>query len=324
MKNSKISMVSATALCYGAATVVNAIATGRGAAFGIGLEAKVTVELRESGGVTAIDVAEPKLVETCVKNTLKLFPYNYGAVIKVESNIPVARGLKSSSAVANAAVLATFGALAKKHGSMKMLRVDKETTRQQITIGRDEVKDELVLDISVKSAKEAGVTITGALDDASACYFGGFAVTDNTNNKIVRKGDLEKLSAVVFVPDEKAYTKDTDVEALKAFDRELGAIWNLALQGDLYTAMTLNGLVCSTALWPNSRLKAVGGGGAKPTEIAAAAMKAGAIAAGLSGKGPAVVAIIRGDADRILDAWQGFEGKLIETKVNNEKARVIL
>jgi shikimate kinase len=52
-------------------------------------------------------------------------------------------------------------------------------------------------------------------------------------------------------------------------------------------------------------------------------MQAGAIAAGLSGTGPAVAAITKKDPDRIMDAWQGFEGKIIETKVNNEKARIV-
>lgn len=304
-------MVSATALCHGAATIVNAIATGRGAAFGIGLEAKVAVELKDATGVTALDVKEPELVEACVKNVLKLFPYKYGATVKVDSKIPVARGLKSSSAVANAAVLATFGALAKKHGQIRMLRLDKETHRQQLSVGEDEIKDETILDISVRSAKEAGVTITGALDDAAACYFGGFAVTDNSKNRILRRGEMERMSVVIWVPEKKNYTKDVDVEALKAFDKELDAAWNLALQGDLYTAMTINGQICSAAL-------------DMPRDVAPKAMKAGAVAAGLSGKGPAVVAIMKGDPDRVLNAWQGLGGSVAETRVNNEKARIIL
>jgi shikimate kinase len=303
-------MVSATALCHGAATIVNAIATGKGAALGLDLGAKVAVDLRDSESVTAVDVEDPKLVEACVRNVLKLFPYKYGAVIRVESDIPIARGLKSSSVVANAAVLAAFGALAKKHGQIKTLRIDKTTQRQQLIIGGAEVKDDIILDISIKSAKEAGVTITGALDDAAATYFGGFAVTDNLKNKIARRGMMEKLDAVVFVPEERAYTKDVDVARLKAFSREFDAAWNLALSGDLYTAMTLNGLVCSAALGQSA-------------ELAATAMRAGAIAAGMSGKGPAVVAITKGDAKKIAEAWSGFGGRVIETKVSNEKARII-
>jgi shikimate kinase len=306
-------MVSATASCHGAATIVNAIATGKGAAFGLGLEAKVTVELKEgSGSVTAIDVSEPGLVETCVKEVLGLFDYDYSATVRVESDIPIARGLKSSSAVANAAVLATFGALAKRHGRIRMQRIDKEISRQQLIVGNDEIKDETVLDLSVSCAKKAGVTITGALDDTAACYFGGFAVTDNGENKIMRKGETEDLSAVVFVPEGKSYTKDFDVEAVKTYDREVDAIWNLALQGDLYTAMTLNGLVYSAALENETAKKA-----------ADLAMKAGALSAGLSGTGPAVVAVTKGESDAVLDAWQELGGKVIETKTNNQKARII-
>ena len=303
-------MISATALCHGAATIVNAIATGKGAAFGLGLEAKATVELKDGSSVTAINVSEPKLVETCVKNTLKLFNYNYGATIRIESEIPIARGLKSSSAVANAAVLATVGALAKKHGGIKMMRIDKTKSIQQLVIGDELIKDETILDISVNSAKEAGVTITGALDDVAASYFGGFVVTDNSKNKIMRKGEMEDLSAVIFVPKEKSYTKDVNVEKMRVYAREVDAAWNLALQGDLYTAMTLNGQIYSTAL-------------ELPADIASAAMDAGAIAAGLSGKGPSVVAITKGNTDKILNAWGNLGGKLIETKVSNEKAKVI-
>jgi len=317
-------MVSATALCHGAATIVNAIATGRGAAFGIGLGSRVTVELKDSPSITVLGSEssvhgaeeDPKLVETCVKNALKLFPkYGYGATIKVESEIPVARGLKSSSVVANAAVLATFGALAKKHGGIKTLRIDKETHRQQLVINGAELKDDVVLDISIRSAKEAGVTITGALDDAAASYFGGFVVTDNLKNKIARRGMMEKLNAVIFVPEERAYTKDVDVVALKAFSRELDAVWSMALSGDLYTAMTLNGLICSAALETEDRRRG--------TAVASAAMKAGAVAAGLSGKGPAVVAIVKGDTRGIKDAWSSLGGRVIETTVSNEKGRIV-
>jgi len=306
-------MVSATALCHGAATIVNAIAAGRGAAFGLDLPARVTVELRDSGSVTAVNVGEPKLVEICVRNVLNLFDYGYGAAIHVESDIPVARGLKSSSAVANAAVLATFGVLAKKHGGIKTLRIDKELSRQQLVIGNEEIRDETILDISVQSAKEAGVTITGALDDAAAAYFGGFAVTDNLQNRILRRGEMEKLSAVIFVPEKQTHTRDFDVAGARIFRREVEAVWQLALSGDIYTAMTLNGLIYSAAI-----------GDGNSARIAALAMRAGAVAAGLSGTGPAVVAITKGNADKILAAWDGLNGRLIETRVNNEKARVIL
>lgn len=303
-------MISSTAVCHGAASIVNAIATGKGAAFGLDLKTKVTVELTEDPGIDAADVKEPDLVCSCVKKTLGKYPYDYGAHITVESEIPIAKGLKSSSVVANATVLATLGALAKRHGRIRSMRIDKELSIQQLIIAEELVKDETVLDIGISAAKEAGVTITGALDDSAAAYFGGFAVTDNRNNKIMRKGELETLDAIIFVPEADCYTRDFDVDSSKRFAREVDAIWDLALRGDLYTAMTLNGLVYSTALGVSS-------------EMITAAFEAGALCAGLSGTGPAIVALTRKDADAILSAWDAYDGHLIHTKTNNQKAKVV-
>lgn len=299
-------------MCNGAATIVNAIATGKGAAFGIGLETRVTVELKESRSVDAIldRDEDPKLVELCVKKVLGMFNYEPGAVVRVESNIPIARGLKSSSVVANAAVLAAFGALAKKYGKLRMMRLDKHTQRQQLYIEDTMVKDDLILKIAVEAAREVGVTITGALDDAAASYYGGFVVTDNLGNKILRKGEMEKMSVVVFVPEKRIYTRETDVQRMRLFKREADVIWNMALNGDLYTAMTLNGLLYSGIL-------------EQQAEIAMSAFDAGAIAAGLSGTGPAVVALTKRDPDRIATQWHAFDGKIMETKVSNQKARVV-
>ena len=306
-------MISATALCNGAATIVNAIATGKGAAFGIGLETKVRVDLMESGDISVVMSGleeDPKLVKLCVKKVLETLRFDYGATVTTESNIPIARGLKSSSVVANAAVLATFGALAKKHGRITGLRINKHETRQQLEINRSVVQPDLILKLGIEAAKEAGVTITGALDDAAAAFYGGFVVTDNTQNKILRKGDLESCDVLIFVPSEKSYTKDFDVAKAKLFAREIDLIWNEALKGDLYTAMTLNGLVYSATLEQSN-------------EVAMAALKEGAIAAGLSGTGPAVVALTRSAPGRIVSAWHTFDGEVIKTKVSNQRAKVI-
>ncbi len=54
------------------------------------------------------------------------------------------------------------------------------------------------------------------------------------------------------------------------------------------------------------------------------ALIAGALAAGLSGTGPAVTAIVSDEKkDLVKDAWQAYEGDIIEARVNNEKAKVV-
>ncbi|ODS42810.1 MAG: shikimate kinase [Candidatus Altiarchaeales archaeon IMC4] len=285
----------ATSVCNGAATIINAIATGKGAAFGIGLETKATVELDGSGEIKGKIIGSPdedtRLIELCVGNTLKYFGAKNGATIETESEIPIARGLKSSSTAANAAVLATIGAL--KEGGKKI-----------------KISDTDIIKLGVKAALEAKVTITGAFDDASAAYFGGYVITDNKEMKILKHAAMEELDIIVFVPDKKSYTKDFNIEATKSIKESIEFAWGEALKGNIYEAMVTNGMLYSDALGYNPK-------------IAKSAIDAGALAAGLSGTGPAVVAVTKGNIEKIESAWKEFGGQLIETRVNNEKAGII-
>ena len=99
------------AACRGAATIVNAIATGRGAAFGITLEADAVVELeRGNGDIVLRGSAEGNdLISGCARAvaTKALGNSEVTGEVHIKSDIPISRGLKSSSAVSNAVVLAT-------------------------------------------------------------------------------------------------------------------------------------------------------------------------------------------------------------------------
>jgi shikimate kinase len=54
------------------------------------------------------------------------------------------------------------------------------------------------------------------------------------------------------------------------------------------------------------------------------ALKAGAVAAGLSGKGPAVAAIVhKAKAESVREAWQTRQGEIMQASVNDEKAKVL-
>ena len=75
-----------------------------------------------------------------------------------------------------------------------------------------------------------------------------------------------------------------------------------ARQGNIFGALTLNGFLYSSAL------------GYDPM-IALDALSAGALAAGLTGTGPAMVAIAKPNhVNRVKKAWQGRRGKIIITK----------
>ena len=278
----------------GSATVVNAIASGRGAAFAVDLRVRAEVALTKKSrkiiGRIADDPREStKLIEICVKKVLKQLKLDkvYGAKVTTRSQVPIAVGLSSSSAAANATVLATFVALGKKPSA---------TT---------------ALNLGVDAAMEAGVTITGAFDDASASFLGGGVVTDNFKRKILKRFKVDpKLMVLIYVPQKKLYTSKIDAKKVKKLANFVNVAHKLALSGDVLSALTMNGLIYSRAL------------GHDPT-IAIEALDAGAIAAGLTGKGPAVVAIV--EPKSLIDVkknWSKRAGKIIITKPSKVGAKV--
>ncbi len=283
----------AEAVSHGAITVVNAMATGRGAALGVDLWTKARVTLTDRAGViTGRNLTWPNqrstLVEAVVRRILERFRVysRFGAVVETQSNIPIAAGLKSSSAASNAIALATLWALGER------LR-DIETVK-----------------LGVEASLAAGVSLTGAFDDACACYFGGLLVTDNTNRRILKRFSPQgKLDVLIHVPRKKVYTRNIYPKQLKIIGELVEAAHREALRGNYWLSLTANGLIYSLALgYDTSPVKE--------------ALNAGAIAAGLSGKGPAVAAIVpNSKVKTVLSAWTSFSGKVIQTSLNYEKAR---
>jgi len=287
--------VKAQAVAHGAATIVNAIALGKGAAFGVNLSTKAEVTLTDEpavikGEITSDPTENTTLIEKTVKRVFHRFKVEkqFGAKVQTWSDIPIARGLKSSSAAANAVALATVAALG------------------------ETLDDLAVVKLGVEAAFDAKVTVTGAFDDACASYFGGAMVTDNTKNKIVKRLALpEGLTVLFHVPPRKAYTGDADVVGLKRIKPMVKIAYKEALKGNFWDALSLNGLVYSVALGCDA-------------SIALDALAAGAVAAGLCGKGPAVTAVVADDkVDAVKQALQRYEGEVLQTRLNREKAKVI-
>jgi shikimate kinase len=285
----------ASAIAHGAATIVNAIALGRGAAFGVDLWTKAEVKLTSEAGVFKVEItSDPHentlLVEKTAARVIQRFGLEkcFGAKIKTKSSIPIARGLKSSSAAANATALATAAALDRKLDDLEIVKT------------------------GVEAAFDAKVTLTGAFDDACASYFGGAVITDNLNRQILKQTPLPKDLAVLFhVPPKKAYTINADVNRLQTVKPLVETAFEKALEGKIWEALTLNGLVYSAASSQNP-------------EVAIDALAAGAVAAGLCGKGPAVTAVAPKDCvDKVKAALQKYEGEVIAAHPNSEKAKVL-
>jgi shikimate kinase len=278
--------MSAEAAAYGAVTIVNAMATGKGAAFGIDLWTKARVKLTDDGAIETRILNDDKentlLAERCVRAVFGYFGTSkLGAKVETNSNIPIARGLKSSSVAGNAIVLATLAAL-QKH-----------------------LKPSDVLNLVVDASLQAKVSVTGAFDDAAASLYGNVVVTDNVARRVLRTFPVEDHHVLLLVPPEKAYTADADLRRIKTVAKQVEIAHEQALAGKYWNALTLNGLIYSHVL----RL---------PADVIVESLEAGALAAGISGKGPAYAFVVEERfKDPVLDVLKRHEGDVIVSKTRN-------
>ncbi len=262
-------------LSHGAVTIVNAIATGKGAAFGIDLRTEAWVELNGSGRV---DVAiegfqgeSDELARRCVINTLDRFQATgQGAKVTTRSQIPISRGLKSSSAAANAIVLATIQALGEELDGPEAIR------------------------IGTKSAIEANVSVTGAFDDACASLLGGIVLTDNAKQQLIRREQMpEGRKVLIHVPKFQIRKQGLPMQRIRSLSKLIDVAFAEALAGRYAEAMMLNSLCYSAALELDTR-------------VMIAALQNGALAAGLSGTGPATAILVEEEgAEKLLSALDG-------------------
>jgi shikimate kinase len=275
------------ALVHGAISIVNAIGTGKGSALGISLKVTAEAQLQSGHGIKFTTVRNgDKLIKNIIQKTIPKETIEGNMIsIRVDSEIPIGYGLKSSSAVSNAVALACS-------------RLAQEA----------EIDDYAILDVSTRSSLEAKVSLTGAYDDATACYFGGFTVTDNFSRRLIRKENApDNLYAIILLP-----TKSSrgDIRRLKNFSDFFIDAFELAESGQYWKAMKLNGVLASAAL-----LTSYG-----PTLDA---MEHGALSASISGNGPSIAAVGYEDiVHHVVEAFSKFDGRIIVSKVNNEKAKV--
>jgi len=286
-------VVKKTVRSPGSATVINAIATGRGSAFGIGLRVEAEAELIDSG-VECIsrEGADTSLMELCTRMVIEHYGVDAGVRVVTSSDLPVASGLSSSSAASNATVMAVSSLLSDEFGLQPM-------------------EDFEMLNMAVDASLQAGVSVTGAYDDASASFYGGLTVTDNMERRIILREPMENQKVLIYMPDRKSLIAQSDVPRMKLLAPWVDMAFREVLDGRVHSALTLNGILYCASL------------GFDPG-IALDALEAGALAAGLSGTGPSFVALAHEDSEAdIIDAWENLEGDVLVTSVDNEGTRIL-
>ncbi|MDR0778015.1 MAG: shikimate kinase [Methanomassiliicoccaceae archaeon] len=256
-------------ISYGAITVVNAIPCGIGAAVGIRLT--TNADLTAGGTERVVKIIndpneDTNMARICVKNTFKRFNVSEpdGWKLTVNSQIPVSRGLKSSSSACNAIVSATADNVVRTHGG-NGFGIGKDAELEMIRFG-------------VGCAKEAGVTVTGAFDDACACHLGGLVITDNTNDSLLKHDDVEDNDIILLIPEAKIRKPSLDTEAFRAVSGKAKDIIRTA-ENDWYAALTDNGRLVARVLGIDDG-------------VASVAIRMGALAAGVSGTGPAIAVVV--------------------------------
>ncbi len=284
--------MKAQATCFGAGTIVNAIAMRKGAAFGLALRVTAIAESLPKAEGVRVQVTgnvDPSLAVGCAKRVLRRSRRNASLAVRVDSEIPVSRGLKSSSAVANAVVLA----------SARALGLELEPLQ--------------IIDIGVEAALEANVTVTGAFDDACASFFGGIVVTDNRARKIVKVDRFpEGLMAVIQIPKRLITKPSLAGKDFSAIRPQVEEAYRLALKGDYFHALERN----SAAYAPLLEID---------EEPARRARAAGAMAAGITGAGPAILALVKpAHVEAVTHALQDGESEIRVASLNTLESREVV
>lgn len=281
-------MMRTRAEVFGAISLVNAIATGRGATMGVALKTTCTLDVTQGTGITVrsgMRSLSSRLVEATVRHVVaKRDLAKYALRVHLESDVPSGYGLKSSSAISLAVAMCCSHAL---HPGMS---------------------DRALLLASAESSIAARVSITGAYDDACACYYGGINVTDNSARRLVRREEApDGLSVAILIPRSRRRGDPAGLRALRAPMRDA---WDLARDhADYWNAMTLNGLAAAPVLGPD------------PAEIASL-IEAGALGASVSGNGPAVAAVARPeDMAAVRRRLSSIGGRVIRTAPSHQAAR---
>lgn len=295
------------------ATVINAISTGFGSAFGIKLFITANVNIIKYGikddfACSCKSLDDPNmdtsLMEVCARMVYDRLSQssnfnlsNIKLSIETKSDIPPGSGLSSSSATSNSVVYATVLTL--------LNEVDLSMDDVNITM-------EDILNIGIDASLECGVTKTGSYDDASASFYGGWKITDNYNRKILHDYQIDYEKILIYIPNKSLYTAQSDVKAMKTLSSLVEVAYSNAIEKNIEKALTLNGFLYCAALNLDS-------------QISMDALKSGAKAAGLSGTGSAYTILIdkSTDINKIKKALEKYSGRLIETSPDNEGSKVI-
>ncbi|WP_338600110.1 shikimate kinase [Sulfolobus tengchongensis] len=255
---------------YGGISVVNALPSWYGSSMAVNLKINVTIKEGKRDYTK-----ESELIRTIVD----YFKEKYlipDIVVDIESELPQKSGLKSSSAVS----VALISEIAKRYNI-------------------NNVNPPI---LSAILSLKAGVSYTGALDDATSSYCGGISYTHNKYFQVI-KMDNPKDDLVILILAKGGRQKSVKLYELKKYNSVFEEIFKIALKDPL-VAMKMNGILIANIL----------GYQLDPIEVS---LRKGALAAGISGNGPSYFAVTKdGEEGPIYESLKRFGDVIISRPVD--------
>jgi shikimate kinase len=281
-----MSFANAVAESHSAITVVSAFASGKGVAIGIDIPCRVKAELRNvenstsrvivTGGMKDPHGLVEKAVEKSLRSLRVALPDDKSLFLTINSKIPTAVGLKSSSAVSVAVVRAIF----------ELFSPEGLKTEEM----------QRVLRISCQASIESGASLTGAYDDAAAGLLGGLVFSDNLRFKLLGhtpiKPSIGSIVKILVPLNKEKLTSSLNMNSYRAFRQRAEEAIDFARRGIVVQAMLLNSIIHASIHHYSMR-------------PIVSAISEGACASGISGKGPAVTAICSSNkaANKVERLW---------------------
>jgi shikimate kinase len=253
--------VRGTGRATGAITFVNALATGIGSAAGVSLAVEAALELEPTSGPNTLAVdaeSESALVRSTYEAAVRQWSpsRNWNARLLLRSEVPPAKGLKSSSAVSGAVARAVAAAL-------HILVTNEE-------VGR----------LSADVSQAIGLSATGAFDDALATLEPGVHVTDNPSRRRLRTDALDpSWQVILWIPRQAHLPSPVYRERFRAEPGGGRDAEQAALRGDPLVAMRANTELVE-------RVVGYDYGGLRQELL-----RRGALGCGVSGLGPALAIV---------------------------------
>jgi len=264
------------------ATGIIASCARKNSAFALDLEVRTRAASGRGKGLSFRGCRVSQQVRKSVDGARKFFKLRGGIRIEIDNEIPPKAGLGEDEAIAVSSALALAGLAADKDGSVMELQIDKFLRTQVIDVnGKFLNKKELIEILSVDGMNYARLC---------ASLFGGFFVTEN--KKILRRGELEDLDAVVLTPKKNNPT-----------NIEMDLAWQEALKGNLYQAMKLNSSFCGN------------------DELMQRILRTGALT--VASSDGSVIGLVRGgNSGKVANSIKR-DGKIIKTRILNNESRIL-